>query len=146
MHGTWEEPAEASATGCRKKEVGAGHKKTGCERGSLKTRCSCFTAETSTCPVRKKRIKTPSLSRVSILTFVYRTVIFVWWWFPKETIKIPYSLSKANFIIYCSKRDHYPDRVLGASWKTRAIRRFGGASLKISECWGPNKSWLNVVK
>lgn len=30
------------------------HKKTGTERGPLKTRCSYFTAEASTCPMTKK--------------------------------------------------------------------------------------------
>lgn len=90
----------------------------------------------------EKRIKT-SLSRVSILTFICRplTLLII----SQRSQK--YLMHRATLsLLFTTVRETTILTVLTASWKTRAIWRFGGAPLQIFECWRSDRSWLKVVK
>lgn len=66
-------------SGCRRREVDAGHKKTRAEEEALKIRCSYITSEASTFPFVGKQLKENIFpNRVSFWTFVYRTIISVY--------------------------------------------------------------------
>lgn len=87
-----------------------------------------------------KRIKTSSLRRVSILTFICRWLTLL---ISQRSQKYLMHWTKPS-LLFTTVRETTILTVL-ASWKTRAIWRFGGASLQIFEYWRPDRSWLKIV-
>lgn len=88
------------------------------------------------------KIKTSSLSRVSILTSICRplTLLII----SQRSQKYLMHWTKPRLLFTTVRETAI--LTVSASCKTRAIWRFGGASLQIFEYWRPFRSWLKVVK